>query len=881
MFAIIFNPRMITGIIIFFVWYNREKKGRGRRMGNRNLILKKVLGLLICLIFIQSPVFADSLKEVLIINSYHFGLSWTDESTRAEIETIKEKYGEDVRFYVEYMDWKEHPTVQSLDLFESMMYEKYNERAFDLIIASDDAALTFVLDHRTNLFDGIPVVFHGVSESSFNNLVKDANGLTGILEIVDIRSTIEVAKQVNPEMKTFYIVHDQTESGKAMGEAASEEIKRWFPELEAHIITNRTIDEIVEFTGTLTDKDSILMTAYYTDISGRNINFEDMILKVSQSTEAAVFSLYDFAIGNGALGGNMLSAKMIGERAGEVANRILDGESPESIPLVRENMHLNAIDYEAAEKFGIDYERLSEDIMIINRPISRFELYREVIIVSVAVVSLLSVFLVVLAFALKRTVKLKNELAEKNIEQKGLYDELAASEEELKAQFDALNDLYDQLQESKAQSERITNEIRYAAYHDALTGFWNKTALEEKIQEDNATRFAILLVDIDHFKRINDTMGHVFGDRYIKAVGRILKEVLDDNSKIYRINGDEFVIHYRLETDELLEQFVNRLLNALNTVVSVEYSNFSNSVSIGYAIYPEDGESLEILLTRADLAMYKAKESGRSRAVKYDNSMVDHIIWRVEREEALKKALERQEFSLVYQPQIDCSTGEIIGFEALLRWYNAELGQIPPMTFIPIAEETQLIMPIGKWVVEEAAMFLAQMQQRYDKKMYMAVNVSVTQLIQEDFVKMIMDILETHSIDPEHFIIEITESVLMQAIEDTLDKLSALQKYGIKISLDDFGTGYSSLSYLKTLPIDVLKIDKSFIDALGNSKEQRDLVEIIVKLGKQLNMRMVAEGVEHPEQLDILRDIGCDTMQGYLYSKPIDALSCFKLLDAH
>lgn len=872
---------MITGIIIFFVWYNREKKGRGRRMGKKNVIFKFFITMLLWLTFVQNPVFADSLKEVLIINSYHFGLSWTDESTRAEIETIKGKYGDDVRFYIEYMDWKEHPTMQSMDLFESMMYEKYNERTFELIIASDDAALAFVLEHRTSLFEGIPIVFHGVSESSFNDMAKEINGLTGILEIVDIRSTIEVALQVNPEMKTFYIVHDQTESGKAMGEAASEEIKRWFPELEAYIITNHTVDDIVEFAGTLTNKDSILMTAYYTDISGRNINFEDMVLKVSQSTEAAVFSLYDFAIGNGALGGNMLSAKMIGERAGEVANRILDGESPESIPLVRENIHLNAIDYEAAEKFGIDFERLSEDIMIINRPISKFELYREVIMVSVGVVSLLTVFLVILAYALKRTVKLKNELAEKNIEQKGLYDELAASEEELKAQFDALNDLYDQLQDSKAQSERISNEIRYAAYHDALTGFWNKTALEEKIQKDGATRFAILLVDIDHFKRINDTMGHVFGDRYIKAVGLILKKILDDKSKIFRINGDEFVIHYELESTELLDQFVNRLLNALNTVVSVEYSNFSNSVSIGYAIYPDDGESLEILLSRADLAMYKAKESGRGRAVKYDNSMVDHIIWRVEREEALKKALERQEFSLVYQPQIDCSTGEIIGFEALLRWYNAELGQIPPMTFIPIAEETQLIMPIGKWVVEEAAAFLAQIQQRYDKKMHMAVNVSVAQLIQEDFVKMIMDILEAHNINPEHFIIEITESVLMQAIEDTLDKLSALQKYGIKVSLDDFGTGYSSLSYLKTLPIDVLKIDKSFIDTLGDSKEQRDLVEIIVKLGKQLNMRMVAEGVEHPEQLDILRDIRCDAMQGYLYSKPIDALSCFKLLDIH
>lgn len=840
-----------------------------------------LVGLLVVMIGIQIPTYSMTQKEVLIINSYHFGLSWTDDSTRAEIETIKSNYGGDVRFYVEYMDWKEHPSQDFLDLFKTMIHEKYGGKTFDLIITSDDAALSFVLDNRTSMFNDIPVIFHGISESSYLELVENPVNLTGVLEIVDIKTTIEVAKMVNPEMKTFYIVHDETESGKAMGEAAEKEIALLYPELSVEVITNRTIEEVIDFTATLTEKDSILMTAYYTDRLGNNINFEDMVQKVSLSTSAAVFSLYDFALGTGALGGNMLSATLIGERAGELAVRILEGELPESMPLIRGNMHINAIDYDAAKNFGIDFDRLSSDIEVINRPVSYFELYREVIMFSALVVTILTLFLTLLALALRRTIKLKNELAEKNFEQKGLYDELAASEEELKAQFDALNDLYDQLQESKEKSERISKEIRYAAYHDALTGYWNKSALEEMVHKGNASSYAFLLVDIDHFKRINDTMGHGFGDKYIKAVGVLLRNQLDAKGKIFRVNGDEFVVHYEMDAQHSLDVFVNRILEALNTVISVEYSNFSNSVSIGIAIFPQDGETLEMLLTRADLAMYKAKESGRGRAVMYDNTMVDHIIWRVEREEALKKALERQEFSLVYQPQVDCMTGQIIGFEALLRWYNPELGHISPMAFIPIAEETQLIMPIGKWVIEEAAAFLSQIQKRYGKCLHMAVNVSVTQLVQEDFVKMIMEILDAHEIDPACFVLEITESVLMQAIDDTIEKLIVLQKHGMKVSLDDFGTGYSSLSYLKTLPINILKIDKSFIDALDESKDQRNLVEIIVKLGKQLNMKLVAEGVEHQSQLEILREIACDAMQGYLFSKPVDALSCFRMLDDH
>jgi diguanylate cyclase (GGDEF)-like protein/PAS domain S-box-containing protein len=935
-------------------------------------------------------------KNILIINSYHHGLSWTDDSTNAEINKIKSGYSGDVKFYVEYMDWKEHPTEETLILFEDLMAYKYEDMNIDLIIASDDAAFEFILEKRGKLFGDIPIVFNGISESSFESLVTIEDNFTGVLEIVDIKTTLEMAQMVNPVLDTFYIIYDETESGRAMGEAAAIEVHRTLADIEVVKITSLSIEDIISFVSSLESKDSILMTAYYTDVHGMNINFEDMIQKVSESTSAAVFSLYDFALGKGALGGNLLSGKLIGERTAELAIEILNGADADDLELIRTGIHMSAIDYDAALDYNIDFKRLSSDVEILNRPVSVFETYRRPILTAIVIMSGMAVFLVILSYYLRKTLKLKNELAEKNIEQNLLNDEIMASEEELKAQFDALNELFDELQATKEKNElildaikdaiidwnikddivsasgsweeligfptdqitdsdsifkrvheddldqikpyflqnfneetkdfvsqirirtkdefykwflvkgviardsdgiptrmvssytdidtirKMEDQIRHAAYHDEMTGFSNKNALETQVSKDlkrGINQYGIMLIDIDHFKRINDTMGHRFGDKYIKEVGQILKNHLIPESEVFRISGDEFVVYHRMRHINELTQLSGRLIHVLNNVIQVEYSNFSNSVSIGTAVYPHDGDTLESLLTRADLAMYKAKDDGRGRVVRYQSEMFEKRIWRIEREDALKTALLRGELSLAFQPQVNCMTNEIVGFEALLRWYHPVLGQVPPLEFISIAEETQLIMPIGKWVIDEALGYLSEMNKRYSKSYHMAVNVSVLQLMQDDFEIIVGEALHANAISTNHFVIEITESVVIQAIDTVSSKLERLQKSGIRIALDDFGTGYSSLSYLKTLPVDILKIDKSFIDEMVISKSQEDLVQLIIQIGRQMSMTLVAEGVESREQLELLKDMNCDFMQGYYYSKPLNELECMKFLD--
>lgn len=420
--------------------------------------------------------------------------------------------------------------------------------------------------------------------------------------------------------------------------------------------------------------------------------------------------------------------------------------------------------------------------------------------------------------------------------------------------------------------KQMEDQIRFAAFHDDLTGLGNKNALESVVQKDikrGIAQYGILLVDIDHFKRINDTMGHRFGDKYIQTVGKMLEMQIGPNSSIYRISGDEFIIYHRMHDIRELEALGMHLLSNMNRVIQVEYSNFSNSVSIGISVYPQDGVNLDDLITRADLAMYKSKEVGRGKVLHYTTAMFEKIIWRVEREEALKTALSNQELYLVFQPQVDCNTSEIIGFEALIRWNHPKLGQIAPLEFIPIAEETQLIMPIGKWVIDETLAFINEINKISEKRIHVAVNVSVLQLVQEDFEDNLIEALSLNKISPHQFVIEITESVLMQAIDATAAKLERLQAIGLKVALDDFGTGYSSLSYLKNLPIDILKIDKSFVDTLGETISHDHLIKMIIQLGRELGFHMVAEGVEHKMQLEMLQAFECSAIQGYYYSKPL------------
>lgn len=959
-------------------------------------IIEKIAILLtITILLITSPIFSEvtHVQNILIINSYHYGLSWTDDATLAEIDYIKSNYSGDVKIYVEYMDWKEHPTKAHLDLFYSQMAYKYKEVSFDLIITSDDAALEFALSHRASLFNNAPMIFNGVSEERSKTLLEGIPKITGVVETVDVDKTVQLATQLNPSMTAFYVIYDQTESGKSMGKTAIETIQKQLPHVAVYDITDLSIDEIVDRVSQFQPTDSVLMTAYYTDINGRNINFEDMIEKVSHHSPAPVFSLYDFAIGKGALGGTLLSARLIGERTGALAVDILNGSDPDQLEWIRTGFHINAIDYEPAIRFGLNIKTLDESLEVMNRPLSIYELYKGIIWTTIGIIFALVLFLLILSHYLRHNIKLKHQLIEKNFEQKLLYDEISASEEELKAQFDALNELFEELQESKEQSQLILdaikdsimdwhikddkvyfsdkweaaigytkdqitdqrfiygliheedqekikaqfslenpntsseftiqvrmycksgalkwflvrgvvkkdpagspirvicsftdiddikqmeNQMRFSAYHDALTKFPNRRALEhdfDKLLSQETRHIALLHIDIDNFKRINDTMGHVFGDKYIFEVGLRLKSMLIKEASIYRLGGDEFIIIVSNTTGEALVAFANRLSQRLNETVHVAYSNFSNSISIGIALFPEDGSSMEMLLTKADLAMYKAKELGRGQVTYFENQMYEKIVWRLNRENLLKEALSNNELFLMYQPQVDIKTKKITGFEALIRWQNSTLGFVPPTEFIPIAEETQLIMPIGAWVIDTAFDFIKQTEKFTEDQLSVAVNISVLQLVQENFETILEEATSKHQILPSQVVLEITETVLMQAMDVSISKLERLRSKGYKIALDDFGKGYSSLSYLKELPINILKIDKSFIEGLGISDEKESLVQMIIQMGKYMRLKLVAEGVETEQQWSALERLDCDALQGYYFARPLSELDAMK-----
>ena len=428
------------------------------------------------------------------------------------------------------------------------------------------------------------------------------------------------------------------------------------------------------------------------------------------------------------------------------------------------------------------------------------------------------------------------------------------------------------------------SKLYYLAYHDQLTGLKNRFALQERLdylkQENKIGKYALLYIDIDNFKYINDAMGHRFGDLLLTKVSERLLSVTATNDSVYRIGGDEFIVLIdNYDKKEYVEKAAVSILKAFKTLFEVESINIFTTISIGISTYPEHGKDIDSLLKNADIALYKAKESGKNRIVFYNDPMNDEIAGRVKIEKSLRTALEKKEFELYYQPQLDIRTGTISGLEALIRWKSGDLGFVSPQDFIGVAEATHLIIPIGEWVLKTACQFLYKLERLGYKGLSMSVNISMLQLLQDDFVDMVLDNIDAVHINPIQLELEITESILMESYEVIAKKLKILRARGIRIALDDFGKGYSSLNYLKLLPITTLKIDKTFIDTI--SSKGKTLTDLIVKMGRSMDLCVVAEGVETQEQLDFLIKHKCTKIQGYLFSKPLPEAEAINKIGEH
>ncbi|MFQ5900149.1 MAG: EAL domain-containing protein [Thermodesulfobacteriota bacterium] len=419
-------------------------------------------------------------------------------------------------------------------------------------------------------------------------------------------------------------------------------------------------------------------------------------------------------------------------------------------------------------------------------------------------------------------------------------------------------------------------QIRHQVYHDALTRlpnrllFNNRLAIALANAKRTDTTLAVMFLDLDRFKNINDSLGHPIGDQLLKGVAKRLTECLRQHDTIARLGGDEFtiLIPQVIHTEEVTT-IAGKILDAFNRPISLEKTDLFITPSIGISIYPTGGKQPYTLMKNADIAMYRAKDSGRNNYQIYTQDMDVKALEQLNMENNMRRALEREEFRLQYQIQLDIETGRIIGMEALLRWEHPEMGLILPDRFIPLAEETGLIVPIGEWVLHTACMQNKVWQEKGIPPYRIAINLSPRQFQQKNLVKIVSQALKNSNLDPAWLEVEITESSTMQNIKNTINTLHNLQDIGINISIDDFGKGYSSLSYLKKFPINSLKIDQSFVQDITEKQEDKAIASAVIAIAHGLKMKVMAEGVETREQLELLRSLQCDRAQGHLFSKPL------------
>jgi len=429
--------------------------------------------------------------------------------------------------------------------------------------------------------------------------------------------------------------------------------------------------------------------------------------------------------------------------------------------------------------------------------------------------------------------------------------------------------------------------IEHQAYHDTLTALPNRTLFQDRLAQAIVSskrkdeKFALLFIDLDQFKKINDSLGHHIGDMVLIETAKRFKKILREEDTLARLGGDEFTIILKnINNEKSAATVAQKLINSMKHPIDSAGHQLHISASIGISIYPNDTTSQEDLVKFSDTAMYKAKDEGRNNFQFYSAEMTKNAFEKVIMENSLRAAIQEKQFQVYYQPQYDALKDEIIGMEALVRWIHPHIGIISPMEFIPLAEENGLIIAIDELVMQEAMQQFAKWYEQGLAPGKLALNLSMKQLANNHFMTFLMKTMQEANFNPEWLELEITEGQMMQNPEQSIKKLKRLNKLGIEIAIDDFGTGYSSLSYLKKLPLHKLKIDQSFIRDIPQDSDDVAITEAIIAIAKSLNLKLIAEGVETKEQKDFVVEHECNFIQGYLYSKPIESHDMEKLLQA-
>jgi diguanylate cyclase (GGDEF)-like protein/PAS domain S-box-containing protein len=938
--------------------------------------------------------YTEETRNILILNSYEDGYSWTSEQSDAISERLLATL-EDALVFVEYMDWKYHPEERNLQQLYELYKYKYSNVKLDLIFATDNVALEFALKHRKEFLSDAPIVFSGITKGAADTMLKDEKNVVGVFEIHDPVGTMKAAAAINPNIKNVYLIYDNTESGTDLINVVLESgIRDSYNLLSLNTLN---IDQIQDKVSRLDNDSIVLMGAYTVDAQGLKLPAEKFSQIISKASTVPIYDMWNIRMGDGVLGGRLLRGMTMGNNAAELGIRILKGEAVDTIDSIDDSIVEYVFDYEQMERFNIPLKELPKGSVIINKPFSFFETYKNLVIGTIVIFVLMSSFIILLMNNIRKRKKAEEEVLEANQELTALYEEVSASDEQLKFQLEELVSAHDKLQVSEekyrlvaeaandiiwewemgsnklkfssrlksllgycdeeirtmqdwqaivsaedsdyvknmmesfmkeekknctceyrirnknnrnlwiitkakvlfdqfgypykivgshtdiTQLKEHQNKIMHMAYHDTLTELPNRSYLKEYVEnqivEDPDSIFAMLYIDIDNFKSINDSFGHGEGDKLLVEIGKKFSSISKGGSAVFRLGGDEYVIVLKavMEKEEI-SHYLRSMFKLFVKPVKLGNRNLHITISAGAVIYPMDGTNFNELLKNADIAMYHVKNSGKNNFVFFDKSMKEGIKEKMFLENSMREAVKNMNFTLNYQPMLDIKTGRIYGLEALIRWNCPELGPVSPVVFIKLAEENGLIIPIGNWVLRTGCSYAAKLATQGYPDVSISINISPLQLTRADFVDNVKAIISSSGIEPERINLEITESILIDSFDSSLKKLHELREFGVHISLDDFGQGFSSLTYLRRLPINTLKIDKSFIDDISYTESSNQIVYSIIELAHIMKLMVIAEGVETEEQLQYLEGFGCDAVQGFLISRPVPEAEVLDLL---
>ena len=772
-------------------------------------------------------------KKVLIIPSYNFDYLGSKWFLQGVMKKFQENKDLKVNYSQENMQLAAHSMNEgySMTMAEALKV-KYSIEKPDLIIVQYKQALEFMLRYGRDIFGDIPIVFAGLENEDYSQ-IKWPDNYTGIIVPFHAKKNFDVIFKNHPNTEKIYIVAGASNTEQNIVDQAMQQGALFNNKTEVIPLNKLPYTEMLQKIDTITGNEVIMYLVMQVDANGKVLVPAQVVKEIASVAHVPIYGMLDTTMGMGITGGFLINHKEMGKKTAEISIEILKGKEVRTIPVSQELIGEYSFDGRELKRWNVNEKELPIGSKVNFRKVSLWELYKWQIIGAICLLVVQGFFIIGLLRSRSRRIRTEETLQQKNI------------------------------------------EINRMAYFDALTGLpnrahMNKWLLEEMGKVCEGHSGVVLSIDIDDLKMVNDTFGHSYGDALIISAGKRISSETGRGAFVARIGGDEFIaILPGPREQKSVEKLATRIIEILGQEHEVLGAHFSMSVSAGIAIYPHDGITAEEILKNSDNAMYAAKKAGKNRWRFYESSMQVDAYETMQLTNSLRHAVARGELTVYYQPQMVIKTGQVIGFEALLRWNSKEHGSVSPARFIPLAEQSGLIQSIGYWVLEEACFFAQRLAEKGWENIHIAVNVSPFQLSDDGFIENVRSVLAETGIMPRQLALEITETVLMTSLEDANDKLAELKAMGVGLALDDFGTGYSSLTYLQRLPIKTLKIDKSFIDMITTEGAQPAIIAAIVVMAHIMGMIVVAEGVEVEKQIVYLEECNCDQIQGYFVSPPV------------